>query len=54
MKIKCDWKFNKKMPTGMRRKVLDVKLINSFGWHSKIGIEKGLRSTFDFYSKTYS
>jgi len=24
------------------------------GWHSKIGIEKGLRSTFDFYSKTYS
>ena len=54
MKIECDWTFNKKMPTGMRRKVLNVKLINGLGWHSKIDIEKGLRSTFDFYSKTYS
>lgn len=41
--------FDTSKPDGMYRKVLDVTRINQLGWKSKIGIEEGIRLTYEWY-----
>tara|TARA_Y100000991_G_scaffold215488_1_gene206104 strand:+ start:1326 stop:2318 length:993 start_codon:yes stop_codon:yes gene_type:complete len=38
-------------PDGTPKKQLDVRRINSIGWHSKINIEEGLRDTIKIYKE---
>ena len=44
-----DVEWDDSKPDGTPRKVLDVSLIESTGWSSRISLEDGLRSTFQWY-----
>lgn len=41
--------FDKSMPDGTPRKVLDINLINKLGWNYKINIDDGLSKTIKWY-----
>lgn len=41
--------FDHSKPDGTPRKLLDVSKINSLGWKAKIGLEEGLRSTYEWF-----
>ncbi len=41
---------NLDMPDGNPRKLLDSTLINKLGWKSKISLENGIKSTYEWYS----
>lgn len=41
--------FDESMPDGNPRKLLDSSLINSYGWKPKISLEKGVRSTYEWF-----
>lgn len=41
--------FDASKPDGTPRKLLDVGKINSLGWQAKIGLEEGLRSTYEWF-----
>ncbi len=40
------------MPDGNPRKLLDSSLINKLGWESKITLEAGIKSTYEWYLKS--
>jgi GDP-L-fucose synthase len=42
-------RFDSSKPDGPPRKLLDSSRINALGWHAKIPLYDGLRSTFDWY-----
>ena len=42
-------RFDSSYPDGPPRKLVDSSHINSLGWHAKISLYDGLRSTFDWY-----
>ena len=42
-------RFDRSMPDGTPRKLLDVGLISSFGWHPTISLEDGLRDAYRWY-----
>jgi GDP-L-fucose synthase len=42
-------RFDSSYPDGPPRKLVDSSRINSLGWHAKISLHDGLRSTFDWY-----
>jgi GDP-L-fucose synthase len=44
--------FDKTKPDGTPRKLLDVTRINAAGWHAKINLPDGVKSTFDWYVKS--
>ncbi len=44
-----DLRFDTTKPDGTPVKCLDVSRINNLGWHAKIGIEKGIRDTYEWY-----
>jgi len=44
-----DWDTDK--PNGTPRKLLDVSKIKSLGWEPKIGLEEGIRSTYEWYKE---
>jgi GDP-L-fucose synthase len=44
---KIDWDSSK--PDGTPRKLLDVSRIAALGWKPSISLEKGIRSTYDWY-----
>lgn len=50
--INCDFVHDPSKPTGMRRKIVDITLLNDFGWHSKISLEAGIEQTFQHYMQT--
>ena len=41
--------FDKSKPDGTLRKLLDVSLANSYGWKSKINLQKGLLKTYKHF-----
>jgi GDP-L-fucose synthase len=44
--------FDDSMPDGTPRKLLDVSLIQRLGWHHNIGLEDGIRKTYEWYLST--
>jgi len=42
-------RFDHSKPDGTPRKLLDVSKIHSYGWHHKIELEDGLRSTYAWF-----
>ena len=45
--------FNKKKPSGMRRKLLDVSISKKLGWKAKISLSEGIKKTYKEYKKKY-
>ena len=41
--------FDLTKPTGMRQKLLDVKIINDLGWSAKSSLEFGIKETYSHY-----
>jgi GDP-L-fucose synthase len=41
--------FDHVNPDGTPRKLLDVSRIHAFGWRHRIGLEAGIRSTYEWY-----
>ena len=41
--------FDSTRPDGTPRKLCDVSRIHSLGWRHKIGLDEGLKSTYDWY-----
>jgi len=44
--------FDPSRPDGTPQKWLDVRRINALGWHATIGLEAGLRQTYEWYRET--
>ncbi|MGA2228426.1 MAG: GDP-L-fucose synthase [Syntrophobacteraceae bacterium] len=44
--------FDSAKPDGTPRKLLDVSRINSLGWHWRVDLRQGIRTTYDWYLKT--
>jgi GDP-L-fucose synthase len=42
-------RFDPSKPNGTPRKLLDVSKLNSLGWEARIGLEAGIRATYDWY-----
>lgn len=49
--VSLDFIFNKNMPDGTYRKILDCSLIRSFGWKPKIDIYDGIKKTYEDFLK---
>jgi GDP-L-fucose synthase len=43
--------FDTTKPDGMPKKLLDVSKLSALGWDSKIGLEEGLESTFNWFKE---
>ncbi|NJD07971.1 MAG: GDP-L-fucose synthase, partial [Methylococcaceae bacterium] len=41
--------FDTSKPDGAPRKLLDVSRLNAMGWHAAIGLEEGIRSTYEWF-----
>ena len=46
--------FNKEKPDGTPRKLLDVSKMSSLGWNSKVRLEEGIRTTYEWYKSHIS
>lgn len=47
-------KWDSSKPDGTPRKLLDVSKINNLGWSSKISLDQGLISTYDWFLKNHA
>jgi len=45
-----DLRFDTSKPDGTPVKCLDVSRINNLGWRAKIGIEEGIKETYEWYA----
>lgn len=45
--------FNRSIPDGTPRKLVDVTKIHQLGWKARISLEEGLRSVYTAYKKEY-
>jgi len=55
LNIKLNIKFDKSKPNGTIRKILNTQLAKSYGWYSKINLNKGFDLTFkDFKKNNYN
>ncbi len=41
--------FDPSRPDGTPRKLLDVSRLHALGWRASIGLEDGIRSTYEWY-----
>lgn len=41
--------FDASKPDGMPRKLLDVSRLHALGWHPRIGLAEGIRSTYEWF-----
>jgi GDP-L-fucose synthase len=46
--------FDASRPDGTPRKLLDVSRLSALGWRASIGLEAGLRQTYDWYLRHLS
>ena len=46
-----EFTFNTEMPDGTPRKLVDVSRLAGLGWNARIGLEEGIRSTYDWFTK---
>ena len=53
LKFDGELEFDKNMPDGNPRKLLDSSLINSLGWKSKTTLDEGLKITVDWFDRNY-
>ena len=44
-------RFDKSMPDGMKKKLLDITRIKKLGWKPKVFLDYGLLKTYEFYKK---
>ncbi|HEY8520454.1 MAG TPA: GDP-L-fucose synthase [Gammaproteobacteria bacterium] len=44
--------FDRSKPDGTPRKLLDVSKITALGWRPRIGLEEGIRATYEWYRST--
>jgi GDP-L-fucose synthase len=44
-----DLVFDSSKPDGTPRKLMDVSLLNSFGWKAKTSLEQGIAQTYQWY-----
>lgn len=51
LNVRLKIKFDKSKPNGTIRKILDTQLAKSYGWYSKINIDKGFDLTFKDFKK---
>ena len=51
LNIKLNIKFDKSKPNGTIRKILNTQLAKSYGWYSKINLNKGFDLTFKDFKK---
>ena len=51
---KSKLKFNKSLPDGTMRKILDTTFINKLGWKCKIPLQQGLNHIIDWYNQEYN
>ena len=51
LNIKLNIKFDKSKPNGTNRKILNTQLAKSYGWYSKINLNKGFDLTFKDFKK---
>jgi GDP-L-fucose synthase len=47
--FKGEIKFDKSKPDGMKRKILDINLINKLGWKAKYDLREGLKKTYKYF-----
>jgi len=47
--FKGEIKFDKSKPDGMKRKILDINLINKLGWKAKYDLREGLKKTYKHF-----
>lgn len=45
--------FDKSKPDGTPRKLLNVEKINGLGWQAAIGLEEGIRRTYEDFVSRY-
>ena len=46
--------FDASKPDGTPRKLLDVSKLTNLGWSPKIGLEEGIKLTYEWYVKDVS
>lgn len=46
-------RFNSEMPDGTPRKLLDISKAKHLGWEPKIGLELGLKQTYEWFTEAY-
>ena len=46
-----EFSFNREMPDGMPRKLLDVSRLAALGWTARTGLREGLASTYEWYRR---
>lgn len=49
-----DLVFNTKYPDGMKRKLLDISIMQEFGWKHSINLKDGIKSVYKWYLKNLS
>ena len=45
--------FDASMPDGTPRKLLDVSRMSALGWRSRIGLEDGVRQTYEWMTRNW-
>jgi len=53
LKFEGELEFDKNMPDGNPRKLLDSSLINSLGWKSKTSLDEGLETTIEWFDRNF-
>jgi GDP-L-fucose synthase len=46
--------FDASKPDGTPRKVLDISRLTALGWKARVGLEEGVRATYDWFLKNQS
>jgi len=50
----CELVFDRSKPDGTPRKLLDITLLDSLGWHANTSLREGIRMTYDAYCRDFA